>query len=209
MRTSATIALLFAAVVVNATTTIMDMTTVFSGPSCSANSGCTSMMTSTNSGDPGFDVCCATINVYNGTAHPVSNVKQCFPQYLAMDSNGKNVSFGTNMMYTAQCTANVTSTSTSCTSETQCSSGSCCVTRGWSYNGASYNATSMVCRNSTFYLTENQFFNYTSTSSTLSSAQFYAMCSESANPNDWSAAFNGASHFFIASFLAMIAYFLY
>ena len=114
----------------------------------------------TATGDPGFDVCCATVVFYNGTSS--TSVKQCFPQYLAMDSNGKRVNISSTYGYAATCTANVTSTSTSCTTESGCSTGNCCATRGWTIGGSTYNATTMVCRNSSLYLTENQFYTYNS-----------------------------------------------
>ena len=71
----------------------------------------------TATGDPGFDVCCAKLYVYNGTATPINGAMQCFPQYLVMDSMGKRVNISSTLGYAASCSATVTSTSTSCTSE--------------------------------------------------------------------------------------------
>ena len=103
MRTIATVALLFAAVVVQASSSgPTDNTQLFNGTSCTSDSQCPNMGVNTATGDPGFVACCAYVNFYNGTVHSVNNVRMCFPRYIADDSyvNGKltNLTIGSYLV---------------------------------------------------------------------------------------------------------------
>ena len=169
--------------------TITNWTTSYSGIPCSSDSQCEAKIGyNTSTGDPGFDTCCATLTVFNGTSKVVSGVSLCLPRFIADDSNGsKSLSLGSYNV-TAACKTAAISTSTTCTSESGCSAYNgtqCCVTRGWSLDGDTYNSTSMVCRPNSLYLTQNQFFNYVnvpSNGSVLNDSQFFALCTQSANP---------------------------